>query len=53
MGQKWRNKSCIYHVLLIGFLGENPEKRQVPGNARISPVLSVAMQQSWKDSNDE
>jgi single-strand DNA-binding protein len=54
MGQKWR-KQIMYlnHVQLIGFLGKDPEKRQVRGNGANFTVLSVATQQSWKDSNDE
>ena len=43
----------INHVQLIGFLGKDPEKRQVRGNDTNFTVLSVATQQSWKDSNDE
>lgn len=43
----------LNHVQLIGFLGKDPEKRQVRGNATNFTVLSVATQQSWKDSNDE
>jgi single stranded DNA-binding protein len=42
----------INHVQLIGFLGKDPEKRQVRGNGANFTVLSVATQQ-WKDSNDE
>src|SRR5204863_10109992 len=38
---------------LIGFLRTDPEKRQVRGNGANFTVLSVATQQSWKDSNDE
>ena len=38
---------------LIGFLGKDPEKRQVRGNGANFTVLSVATQQSWKDTNDE
>jgi single-stranded DNA-binding protein len=45
MGQKWRNKLCINHVQLIGFLGKDPEKRQVRGNGANFAVLSVATQQ--------
>jgi single-strand DNA-binding protein len=54
MGQK-REKQIMYlnHVQLIGFLGKDPEKRQVRGNGTTFTVLSVATQQSWKDSNDE
>jgi single stranded DNA-binding protein len=48
-------KQIMYlnHVQLIGFLGKDPEKRQVRGNGANFAVLSVATQQSWKDSNDE
>jgi single stranded DNA-binding protein len=52
-GRKRRIKSCIYHVQLIGFLGKDPEKRQVRGKGTNFTVLSVATQQSWEDSNDE
>jgi len=38
---------------IIGFLGKDPEKRQVRGNGDTFTVLSVATQQSWKDANDE
>jgi single-strand DNA-binding protein len=53
MGQKWSNKSCIYHLQLIGFLGKDLEKRQVRGNGANFTVLIRRHQQSWKDSNDE
>jgi len=43
----------LNHVQLIGFLGKDPEKRQVRANGANFTVLSVATQQSWKDSNDE
>jgi single-strand DNA-binding protein len=43
----------INHVQLIGFLGKDPEKRQVRGSGTNFTVLSVATQQSWKDSNAE
>jgi single stranded DNA-binding protein len=54
MGRK-KEKQIMYlnHVQLIGFLGKDPEKRQVRGNGANFTVLSVATQQSWKDSNDE
>jgi single-strand DNA-binding protein len=54
MGQKME-KQIMYlnHIQLIGFLGKDPEKRQVRGNGANFTVLSVATQQSWKDSNDE
>ncbi|HEY0701440.1 MAG TPA: single-stranded DNA-binding protein [Candidatus Acidoferrales bacterium] len=43
----------LNHVQLIGFLGKDPEKRQVRGNGTNFTVLSVATQQSWKDAKDE
>jgi single-strand DNA-binding protein len=43
----------LNHVQLIGFLGKDPEKRQVRGNGANFTVLSVATQQSWKDAKDE
>jgi len=43
----------LNHVQLIGFLGRDPEKRQVRSNGANFTVLSVATQQSWKDSSDE
>ena len=43
----------LNHVQLIGFLGKDPEKKQVRGNGANFTVLSVATQQSWKDSKDE
>ena len=43
----------LNHVQLIGFLGKDPEKRQVRGKGANFTVLSVATQQSWKDSNEE
>jgi single-strand DNA-binding protein len=54
MGQK-KKKQIMYlnHVQLIGFLGKDPEKRQIRGNGDNFTVLSVATQQSWKDANDE
>src|SRR5271168_2797620 len=54
MGQKKENHIMyLNHVQLIGFLGKDPEKRQVRGNGANFTALSVATQQSWKDSNDE
>ena len=43
----------LNHVQLIGFLGKDPEKRQVRGNGANFTVLSVATQQSWKDAKDD
>jgi single-strand DNA-binding protein len=54
MGQKKENHIMyLNHVQLIGFLGKDPEKRQVRGNGANFTLLSIATQQSWKDSNDE
>jgi hypothetical protein len=44
---------CEFRGQLIGFLGKDPEKRQVRGNGANFTVLCVATQQSSKDSNDE
>ena len=43
----------LNHVQLIGFLGKDPEMKQIRGNGANFIVLSVATQQSWKDSKDE
>jgi hypothetical protein len=43
----------INHVQPIGFLSKDHTKRQVRGSGANFTVLSVATQQSWKDSNDE
>jgi single-strand DNA-binding protein len=51
--KKEKQNMYLNHVQLIGFLGKDPEKRQVRGNGTNFTVLSVATQQSWKDSNDE
>src|SRR5271163_3693840 len=52
-GKKGETIMYLNHVQLIGFLGKDPVKRQVRGNGANFTVLSVATQQSWKDSNDE
>jgi single-strand DNA-binding protein len=48
-----KNRMYLNHVQLIGFLGKEPEKRQVRGNGTNFTVLSVATQQSWKDASEE
>jgi single-strand DNA-binding protein len=53
MGQKGETNMYLNHVQLIGFLGKDPEKRQVRGNGANFTILSVATQQSWKDARDE
>jgi single-strand DNA-binding protein len=52
-GKKGETNMYLNHVQLIGFLGRDPEKKQVRGNGANFTVLSVATQQSWKDSKDE
>jgi single-strand DNA-binding protein len=40
-------------IQIIGFLGKDPERRQVRGNGVAYTVLSVATQCSWKNAQDE
>ena len=40
-------------IQIIGFVGQDPERRQVKGNCASYTVLSVATQRSWKDTQDE
>ena len=40
-------------IQIIGFLGKDPERRQVRGNGVAYTVLSVATQRSWKNAQDE
>jgi single-strand DNA-binding protein len=40
-------------IQIIGFLGKDPERRQVHGNGAAFTVLSVATQRSWKNAQDE
>jgi single-strand DNA-binding protein len=40
-------------IQIIGFVGQDPERRQVKGNGASCTVLSVATQRSWKDTRDE
>jgi single-strand DNA-binding protein len=40
-------------IQIIGFAGQDPERRQVKGNGASYTVLSVATQRSWKDTQDE
>ncbi len=40
-------------IQLIGFVGKDPERRQVRGNGAAFTVLSVATQRSWKNAQDE
>jgi len=40
-------------IQIIGFVGQDPERRQVKGNGASFTVLSIATQRSWKDTQDE
>jgi len=40
-------------IQIIGFVGQDLERRQVKGNDASYTVLSIATQRSWKDSQDE
>ena len=40
-------------IQIIGFVGQNPERRQIKGNGATFTVLSVATQRSWRDAQDE
>jgi single-strand DNA-binding protein len=40
-------------IQIIGFLGKDPERRQVRGDGAAYTVLSVATQRSWKDAQSE
>lgn len=40
-------------VTLIGFVGADPEQREVRSNGSKFTVLSVATQRSWKNAEDE
>src|SRR2546427_3598358 len=56
MGQeKGENSAMSYlnSITLVGFVGSDPEQRQVKGNGSKFTVLSVATQRSWKNAEDE
>jgi single-stranded DNA-binding protein len=54
MGQKKEKiMSYLNSVSLIGFVGADPEQRQVQSNGTKFIVLSVATQRSWKNAQDE
>ena len=40
-------------VTLMGFVGADPEQREVRSNGSKFTVLSVATQRSWKNASDE
>ena len=42
-----------YSVTIVGFVGADPEQRQVRTNGSKFTVLSVATQRSWKNAEDE
>src|SRR3989475_3600763 len=45
--------SYLNSVTIVGFVGADPEQRQVKGNGSKFTVLSVATQRSWKNAEDE
>ena len=45
--------SYLNSVTIIGFVGADPEQRQVRKNGSRFTVLSVATQRSWKNAQDE
>jgi single-strand DNA-binding protein len=45
--------SYLNSVSLIGFVGSDPEQRQVRNNGAKFTVFSVATQRSWKNAEDE
>ena len=45
--------SYLNSVTLVGFVGADPERRQVRNNGTKFTVLSVATQRSWKNGEDE
>src|SRR6185312_6903819 len=55
MGQKRRITAMPYlnSVSLIGFVGADPEQRQIKKSGAKFTVLSVATQRSWKNAEDE
>jgi single stranded DNA-binding protein len=53
-GRKRRIKmSYLNSVTLVGFVGADPEQRQVRSNGSKFTVLSLATQRSWKNAQDE
>jgi single-strand DNA-binding protein len=40
-------------VTIVGFVGGDPEQRQVKGQGGKFAIFSVATQRSWKDGQDE
>ena len=40
-------------IQIIGFVGQDPERRQAKGNGASFTVLSIATQRSWKDTQEE
>ena len=45
--------SYLNSVSLVGFVGSDPEQGQARNNGSKFTVLSVAMQRSWKNTDDE
>jgi single-stranded DNA-binding protein len=52
MGQKKENHK-FNSVTLVGFVGADLEQRQARSNGSKFTVLSVAMQRSWKNAQEE
>jgi single stranded DNA-binding protein len=48
---------ALFHIMnsvtIVGFVGADPEQRQVRNNGSKFTVLSVATQRSWKNAQDE
>lgn len=40
-------------IQIIGFVGKDPERRQVQGKDAVSTVFSVDTQRSWKNAQGE
>jgi single-strand DNA-binding protein len=47
------NMPYLNSISLIGFVGADPEQRQVKSSGAKFTVLSVATQRSWKNAEDE
>jgi single-stranded DNA-binding protein len=55
MGHKKEKQNMPYlnSVSIIGFVGADPEQRQIKNSGAKFAVLSVATQRSWKNAEDE
>jgi single-strand DNA-binding protein len=52
-GQKKEKHRCINTIQIIGFVGKDPERRQLQGKDAAYTVFSVATQRSWKNAQGE